>query len=199
MKSEQPHTGNHPFRAVITAAVLIIVTIFIAVGFWTKRGKKNEAQIISQARLERIINVSELSTFETIYNGIAQVMSKENPDQTDYYVYYESRVKAGIDFTQVDVQVDDQAKKITVKMPEIEITDVNVDIASLEYIFENKKANTPTVSQEAYKACQADVLNEVANEPDIYELAEQNAEKIISALVRPFVEQVDAEYVLEID
>ena len=108
-------------------------------------------------------------------------------------------MKAGIDFKQVGVQVDNEAKKITVKMPEIEITDVNVDIASLEYIFENKKANTPTVSQEAYKACQADVLNEVENEPDIYELAEQNAENVISARIRPFVEQVDAEYVLEID
>ena len=43
------------------------------------------------------------------------------------------------------------------------------------------------------------MLNEVENEPDIYELAEQNAENVISALIRPFVEQVDAEYVLEID
>lgn len=199
MRTEDTHSRNHSFRALTVSALAIIILSLLAAGIWIKRQTKNEPQIISQSRLEKIIRVSKLSTFETIYNGIAEVESKENADQIDYYVYYESRVKAGIDFTQVDVQVDDQAKKITVKMPEIEITDVNVDIASLEYIFENKKANTPTVSQEAYKACQADVLNEVENEPDIYELAEQNAEKIISALVRPFVEQVDAEYVLEID
>ncbi len=199
MRTEDTHSRNHPFRALTVSALAIIILSLLAAGIWIKRQTKNEPQIISQSRLEKIIRVSKLSTFETIYNGIAEVESKENADQIDYYVYYESRVKAGIDFKQVGVQVDNEAKKITVKMPEIEITDVNVDIASLEYIFENKKANTPTVSQEAYKACQADVLNEVENEPDIYELAEQNAENVISALIRPFVEQVDAEYVLEID
>lgn len=200
MRSEEPHKKNRSFLSVMVSASVIIIAAFIIWNMYmTARNRKEEAQIITQSRLEKIINVSELSTFETIYNGIAEVESKENPDQIDYYVYYESKVKTGIDFSKVTIEVDQEAKKISVLLPEIIVTDINVDIASLDYIFENKKANSPTVSQEAYKACLEDVRKESANEKDIYELAEQNARKIVSALIRPFVEQVDSEYKLEIN
>lgn len=199
MRSEETHRRNPSFLTVIIAAAVLVIAVFLVWRFFSaaNENKKDNAQIITQSRLEKIINVRELSTFETIYNGIARVSNKENPELIDYYVYYESRVKTGIDFSQVDIAVDPDTKKISVAMPEIIITDINVDIASLDYIFENKKANTPTVSQEAYKACQADVKSKCANEDEIYELAEQNAKKIISALVSPFVEQLDAEYELE--
>lgn len=200
MRSEDTPRRSLSFTFTAGAVIIIIAVIFVAGVFMIRRNKpKSEPQIITQARLEKIINVSELSTFETIYNGIAEVNNKENPEQVDYYVYYESRVKTGIDFSQVKIDVDDENKKITVQLPEIIITDTNVDIASLDYIFENKKANTPTVSQEAYKACLEDVKKESANENDIYELARQNAERVVRALIRPFVEQVDAEYELEIN
>lgn len=83
-------------------------------------------------------------------------------------------------------------------LPEIKITDVNVDITSLDYIFENEKANTETVSEEAYKKCIEDVTSESNSEDAIYELAEQNARNIVEALISPFVEQLDSEYRLEI-
>lgn len=201
MKSEEKHRSRRAGLSVLLrAAVLVIAVLVIGRIFISANGrKKAEAQIITQTRLEKMIQVSELSTFETTYNGIAEVKNKENPDQTDYYVYYESKVKTGIDFAKVGIAVDDETKRITVSLPEIIVTDINVDIASLDYIFENKKANTPTVSQEAYRACQADVKNESEHEDKIYELAKQNAKKIVSALIQPFVEQVDSEYVLEIN
>ena len=73
-----------------------------------------------------------------------------------------------------------------------------MDIASLDYIFENSKANTETVSEEAYKKCIEDVTNDSSSEDAIYELAEQNAQNIVEALLSPFVEQLDSEYQLEI-
>lgn len=182
--------------AISAAIVLIIIGTLLFSGM-TKNQKSKE--IITKATLEKIINVSELSTFEAVYNGIAQVMSKEEPTQTDYYVSYEAKVKAGIDLEKVDVSVDNKTKKISVTLPEVQITDRNVDIASLDYIFENNRANTETVSQEAYKACIEDVTNESTNEDAIYELARQNAKNIVEALINPFVEQLDSEYVLEIN
>ena len=41
--------------------------------------------------------------------------------------------------------------------------------------------------------------NESKNETAIYELAEENAHNIIEALIRPFIEQLDDEYQLQID
>lgn len=176
-------------------AVIAITSIFVFV----KVSGKEEPEIITESNLEKIINVSDLSTLEAVYNGIAEVTNSENPDQIDYYVSYEAKVKAGIDFQQVDLDVDNEQKVITVTIPEIKINDVNVDIASLDYIFLNHKANTQTVSEEAYKKCIEDVTNETNAEDTIYELAEENAKNIIEALIKPFVCQLDAEYKLVIN
>ena len=177
---------------------VVILALIVIMLFGRGAAKGNEAEIVTSSTLEKIVNVSELSTFEAIYNGIATVANQEEPAEIDYHVYYEATVKAGIDFEQVEIVVDNENKKISVTLPAVEITEVNVDIASLEYIFENSNADTETVSQEAYKACIADVTEESGTESAIYELAEQNARNIVEALVKPFVSQLDAEYLLEV-
>ena len=164
----------------IMLAVVIIVLLAVSMS-----SKKSEPEIISKSTLEDIINVSDLSTFEAVYNGIAKVTDEDNPEKVNYYVSY-------------DITVNTDEKIITVMLPEIKITDVNVDITSLDYIFENEKANTETVSEEAYKKCIEDVTSESNSEDAIYELAEQNARNIVEALISPFVEQLDSEYRLEI-
>lgn len=187
-------------KSLLLVVFVVVLAVIIAAGvFFFMSSSKPEPEIISQSTLEKIINVSDLSTFEAVYNGIAKVANEEDPEEIDYYVSYDAKVKAGIDFEKVDIAVDNENKIITVTVPEIKITDVNVDIASLDYIFFNDKANTATVSEEAYKKCIEDVTNESNNENAIYELAEQNARNIIEALISPFVEQLDAEYKLTID
>ena len=140
-----------------------------------------------------------MSTFEAIYNGIASVANEEKPENIDYYVSYEAKVKAGIDFEKVNLEVNEDEKRITVTLPEVKITDVNVDIASLDYIFMNKRANTETVSAQAYKKCIEDVTNESNSTTAIYEFAKQNARNIVEALIKPFIEQLDSEYELKIN
>lgn len=190
--------GGKKMLYIITAVV--IVAIIVCISLVAKSNfQKSEPEIISKTTLEKIINVSDLSTFEAVYNGIAKVVNEENSEKVDYYVSYDAKVKAGIDFEKIEITVDNENKVISVKLPEIEITDVNVDITSLDYIFENDKANTSTVSEQAYKKCIEDVRNESSSENAIYELAEQNAQNIIEALVSPFVEQLDAEYQLQIN
>lgn len=179
---------------ILVVAIIIVGGTIINSTFNLKRAKR--AEVISVSTLEKIINVSELSTFQAVYNGIAKVMNSK--DKVDYYVSYMAKVNAGLEFDQIEIDIDGENKKIIITMPEIEITEVNVDIASLDYIFCNKKANTNTVSQEAYRACIQDVTDESSNEENIYDLAEQNAKNIVKALIHPFVEQLDSEYVLEI-
>lgn len=177
-----------------TLAVILIAIVTISV-----TSKRSEPEIISKSTLEKIINVSDLSTFEAVYNGITKVTNEENSEKIDYYVSYDAKVKAGVDFEKVEITVDSAKKVITVKIPEIEITEVNVDITSLDYIFMDDHANTETVSEEAYKKCIEDVTNESHSENAIYELAEQNANNIVEALISPFVEQLDNEYQLQIE
>lgn len=196
-KSKQRMSVKSMLYAMIAVVIVIVIVCssLVAKNFF----KKSEPEIINKNTLEKIINVNDLSTFEAVYNGIAKVANEKNPEKIDYYVSYNAKVKAGIDFEKVEITVDNEKKVIAVKLPEIKITDVNVDITSLDYIFENNKANTSTVSEQAYKKCIEDVKNESSNENAIYELAEQNAHNIIEALISPFVGQLDAEYQLQID
>ncbi len=183
---------------VILICCFIVVILIITILFVNKNGKK-KLEIITKSNLEKIINVSDLSTLEAVYNGIAKVTNNEEPDEVDYYVSYDAKIKAGIDFQQVDINLDNEKKVIKVKIPEIKINDINVDIASLDYIFMDDKANTETVSEQAYEKCIEDVTSEVDTEDAIYELAKENAQNIIEALIKPFINQLDAEYKLEIN
>ena len=56
-----------------------------------------------------------------------------------------------------------------------------------------------TSSQKAFKACEADVRTESEQQKAIFELATQNAKNILTALTRPIIEQLDAEYTLVIE
>ncbi len=183
---------------VILLALLIAgLSVFIA-GRMSKN-KADLSQVITVSTLEKVINVSELSTFTAVYNGIAQVMNPENTEKTDYYVSYEAQVNAGFDFEKIRIEVDDASKFITIVVPKIYITDINVDISSLDFIFYNSKANGSTVTQEAFKACEADVQAEAAQNQAILELAQQNAVNVVKALVSPFVEQLYADYQLQVE
>lgn len=181
--------------AAVTMILVVALVLIVALNF----GKEKEKEIISSATLKEIIEISELSTFEAVYNGVAKVMNEKKVDEIDYYVSYEATVKAGIDFEQIEIDVDNEKKEIVVKMPEIQLNDVDVDIASLDYIFVNEKANNEAVTKNAYEACKADVNDECTQEDAIYELAKQNAKNVVEALIKPFVNQMDAEYVLVIE
>lgn len=176
--------------AIIGIAVLIAVALMFGI-YLLKPAPDKPPEIITVSTLERIINVSELSTFTSVYNGIAEVKNEKKPEKTDYYVSYEAKVNAAIDFDKVEFTVDAANKKIEVDIPDVYITEPTVDIASLDFIFYNKKANVPSVTQQAYKACEADVKAEAENTSVIIELAQENAEDVIEALIKPFAEQME--------
>lgn len=182
----------------VLAAVVIAAVVGITGALSSGRQEKKPPEVITVSTLQEIVNVSELSTYTAVYNGIAQVMNGQNAEETDYYVSYEAKVYAGIDFEAIQITVDDEAKMIYVIIPEVTITKVDVDIASMDFIFYNTKANTSTVTQAAYKACEADAQRESGQQQAIYELARQNACNVLTALIEPLVEQVDAEYGLSV-
>ena len=191
-------TINKKIVIAVASGALALILVGILVVLLPKGVKKSEPSIITTSTLEKILNVSDLSTFEAIYNGVAKVTNPDDPQEIDYYVSYNATVKAGIDFEQVVISVDEDAKIISVKLPKIKISDITVDIESMDYIFVNDDANTETVSEEAYKKCIDDVTRESNNETAIFELAEQNAKNIVEALIRPFVSSLDSEYQLQI-
>ena len=195
-KVKKAATKQIPVWMIGIAFVIVIALVAVmAIAFRPKEPAKPE--YVTYSVLENIVNVSELSTFEAVYNGVAQVANEKNPEKIDYYDSYEAKVKVGIDFEKIALNVDEENKHIVVTIPAVDITDVNVDIASLDYIFVNDKANDEDTLHTAYKACEDDVKNESQTQDAIFELAQQNAENYVKALVLPFVQQMDEEYSVE--
>lgn len=190
-------SGKAVFSAFVIV-VLVTVAVVLSIIWGNNKPEEPKKEIITEVMLEEVINVSELSTFEAVYNGVAKVFNKQNPVEIDYYVSYCSKIKAGIDFEKVDVKVDNEKKIITATLPEVTITDVTVDITTLDYIFQNAAANNSSVSEEAYKACINDATAESRRQKDIYSFAQQNAENVIRALIDPFVSQLEEGYTLEV-
>lgn len=190
---------RNPIKIIL---VCLIAVVLIAGGIilGTKvKSDKGEPEVITKTTLMKIINVSELSTSTSIYNGIAKVMNEKKNEKVDYYVSYEAKVSAGIDFDKVEMNVDNDSKKIEITLPVPYITNIDVDVASMDFIFIDKRANKSTVTETALKACEQDVEAESKDQTAILELAQQNAVNVVTALVKPFVEQLDEEYTLTID
>lgn len=197
-KENQNKKGNEVFAKYfsksITKIIIAIIVIAVLAVVFLKIFKKEEPvkEVITVSTLEKIVEVSDLSTFRVVYNGVACAGDK-------YYVSYEATVDAGINFEEIEISVDNEAKKVTVDLPQAEILDIYVDIASLDYIFIDKKANTETVSEQAYKLCMYDVKVESKGQQAIIDIAQQNAENIVRALVQPFLDQVDPDYEIVIE
>ena len=195
----ESHKQKKPSFTIIAVLALTLIIVSATLTLFLVNNKPEEPEILTISTLKDIINISDLSTFTAVYNGIAEVKNEKKPEKTDYYVSYEATVLAGIDLAKVTVSVNNAEKSIYIDIPEIEITDINVDIASLDFIFYNNDANTSTVTEEAYKACEADVLQESKQESAIYELAKKNAINVLTALTKPIIQQLDNEYTLTID
>lgn len=190
---DKVEAARHPFakllvkpKILVIAAVVILVAIAaIAVLLQTSGREEPQPQVFNKSTLERIINVSELSTFTAVYNGIARVANEKKPEKIDYYVSYEATVNAGIDFRAVDISINEEQKTITLKVPEAHITNQSVEMSSLDFIFLNQKADKSGVTEAAYKACEEDVRQESEQQTAICELAKQNAENVLKALTNP--------------
>lgn len=201
MKGQNVSSVNRP-RLKLPVWILLVVAVIavaaIAVGLPAAQRAKQPPEIITVSALQEIVDVDELSTYTAVYNGIATVSDEENPDEVKYYVSYKAKVYAGIDFGALDIETDDEEKMIRIKLPEVRISAVDVDIASMDFLFYDDKANNSTVTQEAYKACELDAQQESEKQTAICDLAKDNACNVLKALITPLVEQNDAGYSLSI-
>lgn len=184
---------------ILIAIGLIAGGVILGISLNSKDSNDGSEKVLTKQTLMKIVNVSELSTSTSIYNGVAKVMNEKKPEKVDYYVSYEAKVAAGIDFDKIEITVDPDEKKIVIKLPEAKITNIDVDVASMDFIFVDKRANKSTVTETALKACEADVDAESREQSAILDLAQQNAVNVATALVKPFVEQLDEEYTLTVE
>ena len=144
-----------------------------------------EGNMLTQSNLMKAIDVSNLSTSEFIYNGIAEVYADEKKEKVEYYIRYDARVRAGIDIKNVDFNVIQEENIIEVTLPKVEIfMPLSIDPNSLSYIPSDKIYDL----QEVLETCEADVLKETENATELKISAIENLKAIIESLLKPIIE-----------
>lgn len=180
-------SGKKKIYLGLFAIALVILAFFIIPAVTSKPEKQIT---ITTSTLENVVKTSTLSTYETIYNGVAVVNNPDKPEKVNYYVSYEATVKAGLDFNAIQFYKDDDNRIITVSLPPLSLQDPIIDIEKTDYIIVNKKMNQDAITVEGYKVAIEDAKNEASKKEAIYTYAKQNAEKLIEGLLSPFAHQM---------
>lgn len=195
----------HIIPFLLCAAIVVFCILYIKNNFFQKEtafkdsisqfftGEEGEVSTISKASLDKVFEISELSTADYVYNAVARAYGEDN-STVKYYVAYEGKVKAGIDFSKIKIDIDHETKTILITIPAIEFQEQTVDPGTLKYIFKDKKSERENIHQEAFELCEKDLKERVSKEKDLAELAEKNAVAVVKGLVEPWVEQIDKEY-----
>lgn len=144
---------------------------------------KGEVKIITSSSLTEAIAISDLSTAQFTYNGIAEGYKDDKKSKIECYMRYNATVKAGIDMNSVRFDIDDNDKTVKPILPEINITSNTVDEKSLSFI----PSDADMDLKDALIACQKDALSESKESSELLETAEDNLKSIIEALLLPIV------------
>ena len=194
---EEPVKKRINSRVLILAGViLIVVAVMLMLLLPTQ---EITPQVDITTTLERIVETSDLSTAVFQYQGIVEVPNPKKLTQIDYYICYDASIYAGIDFSKVKFVQDKENKTITATLPEVKILDTVVDPNSLDFMFQNKKADDISVMDVALTACETDIQQECTSESALLEVSRMNAENAVRALAEPVIEKICPGYALVIE
>ena len=185
------------FAMLLCLIIITLIAVFVA-GRKSMVPEAPEPVVITETSIKAIIESSAISTFEAVYNGIAEVYNEKKPLEVDCYVSYNAIVKAGFDMKEVKLTFDKETNHVDITIPKIAITEIKIDETSLDYLFYNEKINQSGIFSIALKACQDDVARASRYQQAIFELASNNAKSFMEALIKPFLDSFDEEYTLTI-
>lgn len=178
MKKNEPEKKRFPIMAA-GAAVLAACLVLPAV---ISRIEKED--VITSAQLEKAIDISQLSTAEFVYNGIAEKYNEEHPERVDCYIAYNASVKVGIQMEDVTFEIQEEEKTVTPVLPDITAQIATLDENSLSYI--PKNPDVPL--KDMLILCKEDAVREAGESEKLYETAEENLKMVMEALLSPVLE-----------
>lgn len=142
----KPHMRLCKKVLLVILSLLLIGCLLMAAFFYGfSRGGKEAEPVITSAMLgEQLRSAQELTTVAYYYTNMGRF---EN--QVDFYgwkvpftlksfiVSYDGVIKAGVDLTRIEVEIDDLAKTVTVRLPESQILSHEIPEDSIEVFDES--------------------------------------------------------------
>ncbi len=166
--------------------MIIVAIALVALGFWgsTVMNKKEKTDILTSSQLAKAIDISQLSTAEFVYNGVAEKYSDENPKEAECYISYNANVKVGIQMEDVEFKIDEKEKTVTPVLPKITVNIATLDEEAISYI----PKNPDLTLKEIITLCKEDAMNEANSSEKLYQTAEENLRAVIEALLSPILD-----------
>lgn len=173
-------------KLLLYAPVIFGLVLVFVFGFARFSGMldKGEEKTLVRSTLVDAIDITELSTSQFTYNGIAEIYNNKKTSKIDCYVRYKAKVKAGINMKDVDFEIDNDKKTVKPILPNIEITTNLVEEESLSFIPSDIKKDLNDI----LTICKKDASIEAAKSEELFELAEENLKSIIEALLYPILD-----------
>ena len=162
----------------VTSTILLLLLVIALLGGCSK-GKT----IVTESTLEKAVEVSDLSVAEYNYNGVYEHLKKDS-DKVDYRIKYDATVKVGINMGDIKFTIDEENQTVTPILPELTVNDVIVDTESLGYMPENAKVEV----NDAIKYCKQDVQAEAGESDQLNEVAKENLQTVVEALIKPLLD-----------
>ena len=165
--------------------LILIVGIVLATMYRFHVFEKGEERFNVVTSLEDVIDISELSTANFTYNGIAQAYKDEEKTKVNCNIRYEAEVKAGIDMSKVIFETDEEAKTVKVKLPQIKLNSFIDGDSSISFIPSDANIDL----KEAIDICEKDALDEASSSEELLSAAEENLKSTIEALLLPILKE----------
>ena len=138
---------------------------------------------ITSSTLTEAINISELSTAEFKYRGIADVFNDENRTNVRCRVCYNAVVKAGINMKEVRFDVDTKNKVVKASLPDITIKVNIINEQSMAVL----PSNADVGINDMLKYSKEDAEKEAMESGELIAVARENLEAIIKGLLLPIL------------
>ncbi len=133
-------------------------------------------------------NIGELATQSGYFTSVQTIQSNrelfgiEIPGSRSNYIFsYDGVIKAGLNFSDIDISADDLQRKIRIRLPEIKILSIEIDENSFKLYNQAESILTPLRTDEVNQALSKlkSKVRETAEANGIMENARENAKVLI--------------------
>lgn len=179
---------------VVGLIFFIVAIVGLSIFVYDKLPRKVEAESNTLDIQGKINDIGELATAEYVYT-ISESMHKEGLTifgkeltSSEVVYSYSGIIKAGVIFSEIEIEVNNDRKQIYVKLPKSQILSNELDLNSLEIINEKysnfNKVNFSDINL-SQQTCK-DTAQTKAIEKGLLDNADENAKKIIESMIAGF-------------
>ncbi len=185
--------GGHLLRRLMT---LVVFAALVAVIVWMAPSVFSEKTQVSSETVEmELKNIGELATHAGYYTNVQviksarQIFGVDIPlTQSQFIFSYDGVVKAGVDFADIEIGVDEGRGQIVVTLPEIKVLSNEIDLDSLEIYDESNNIFHPlNIDDINVSLIEMQEESEAkAIENGLLENARENAEALLRGMLAGF-------------